>query len=46
MFSEYLRIYEANPEKYNISSLRTGIIAGSLCPEVLMKKILSVLKVS
>lgn len=32
MFSEYLRVYEGSPEKYNLSSLRTGIIAGSLAP--------------
>ena len=41
-----MRIYESDPSKYDIESLRTGIIAGSLCPEVLMQKILSVLKVS
>lgn len=32
MFSEYIRVYEENPSSYNISSLRTGIIAGSLAP--------------
>ena len=31
MFIEYLRHYEEDPSKYNIESLRTGIIAGSLC---------------
>lgn len=45
MFSEYLRVYEAAPQKYNIDSLRTGIIAGSLAPEMLMNKILNVLKI-
>lgn len=28
-------------QHYDVSSLRTGIVAGSLCPEVLMKRILS-----
>ena len=31
MFIEYIRNYEANPSQYNISTLRTGIVAGSLC---------------
>ena len=31
MFIEYLRQYEENPSLYNIDSLRTGIVAGSLC---------------
>ena len=43
MFSEYLRVYEENPSKFNIKSLRTGIIAGSLAPEILMQKILATL---
>lgn len=34
-----------DPSKYNINSLRTGIIAGSLAPEALMNKILNVLKI-
>lgn len=46
MFGEYLRVFESNPEKYNIRSLRTGIIAGSLAPEALMHRILNVLKIS
>ena len=45
MFSEYLRVYEENPSQYNIKSLRTGIIAGSLAPEILMQKILGTLGV-
>lgn len=45
MFSEYIRVYEMDPTKYNIKSLRTGIIAGSLAPEALMNKILNVLKI-
>lgn len=31
MFIEYLRHYEEDPSKYSIDSLRTGIVAGSLC---------------
>lgn len=46
MFSEYLRVYEQNKEKYDISSLRTGIIAGSLAPEVLMERILHTLGIT
>lgn len=45
MFSEYLRVYEADPSKYNIKGLRTGIIAGSLAPEALMNKILNTLQI-
>lgn len=37
MFSEYLRVYEAAKHKYDISNLRTGIIAGSLAPSKLMQ---------
>jgi fatty-acyl-CoA synthase len=40
MFGEYIRIYQNDPSKYDIESLRTGIIAGSIAPEILMKKIL------
>ena len=46
MFLEYLRIYEADPSKYDISKLRTGIIAGSLAPELLMQEILNTLKIT
>ena len=44
MFIEYLRNLEESPEKYVIDSLRTGIVAGSLCSEALMTKILKDLK--
>lgn len=43
MFIEYLRNYEQNPSHYNISSLRTGIVAGAVCSEALMTKIINVL---
>lgn len=38
MFIEYFKEYEKNKEKYDLSSLRTGIMAGSICPSVLMEK--------
>jgi fatty-acyl-CoA synthase len=31
MFIEYLRHYEQNPTHYDISGLRTGIVAGAVC---------------
>lgn len=31
MFIEYLRHYEENPSHYDISKLRTGIVAGAVC---------------
>ena len=46
MFIEYIRNYEANPKEYEIETLRTGIVAGSLCSEALMTKMLKVLKMS
>jgi fatty-acyl-CoA synthase len=44
MFIEYLRHYEESPSSYDINSLRTGIVAGSLCSESLMQRILITLK--
>ena len=42
MFIQYLRVLEeAESNKYDLSSLRTGIIAGSLCSEPLMNKIIT-----
>jgi len=32
MFLEYLKVYNENKYDYDVSSLRTGIMAGSLCP--------------
>ena len=43
MFIEYLRHYEENPSHYDISQLRTGIVAGAVCSEALMTKIIGVL---
>lgn len=39
MFIEYLKEIEQNPNKYDISNLRTGIMAGSLCPTSLMEDV-------
>ena len=43
MFIEYLKEYEANKSAYDISKLRTGIMAGSLCPKYLMEKVVGIL---
>ncbi len=45
MFIEYIRHYEQNPSHFDISHLRTGIVAGAVCSEALMTKILNVLKI-
>jgi fatty-acyl-CoA synthase len=37
MFIEYLKVYEANKDKYDISRLKKGIMAGTLCPIILME---------
>ena len=39
MFYEYIKEYESNRSNYNISSLSKGIMAGSICPLVLMEKL-------
>ena len=39
MFIAYLEEYNKNKSKYDLSSLRTGFIAGSSCPEQLMHNI-------
>ena len=44
-FIDYLNEYERHKNKYNVSSLRTGLIAGSLASEALMKQIINVLGV-
>ena len=38
MFNAYVNEYLANKEKYNIETLDRGIMAGSICPEELMKQ--------
>jgi fatty-acyl-CoA synthase len=40
MFTANLKELEAAPEKYDVSSLRTGLIAGSVCPPPLIKRII------
>ncbi|CAD8195706.1 unnamed protein product [Paramecium pentaurelia] len=45
MFIEYLNEYEKHKTKYDVSTLRTGLIAGSLASEALMKQIINVLGV-
>lgn len=45
MFLEYLRVYNENKYDYNVSKLRTGIMAGSLCPEVLMNRVINELNI-
>jgi fatty-acyl-CoA synthase len=39
MFISYLDEYNRNKHKYDVSTLRTGFIAGSSCPEALMHRI-------
>ena len=39
MFIAYLEEYGKNKAKYDVTSLRTGYIAGSSCPEALMNRI-------
>ena len=41
MFTANLKELEATPEKYDMSSLRTGLIAGSVCPPPLIKRIIN-----
>ncbi|EAR89528.1 acyl-CoA synthetase family (AMP-forming)/AMP-acid ligase family protein (macronuclear) [Tetrahymena thermophila SB210] len=41
MFYEYIKEYEHNPKLYNISTLRKGIMAGALCPQSLMSKLIN-----
>ncbi len=43
MFIEYLKEFEKNPLKYDISQLRTGVLAGALCPRQLMERVVNVL---
>lgn len=40
MFYEIVKEYEANPSLYDKSSLKKGIMAGALCPESLMTKLI------
>ncbi|EAS05910.2 acyl-CoA synthetase (AMP-forming)/AMP-acid ligase II (macronuclear) [Tetrahymena thermophila SB210] len=41
MFLEYIKEYESNPSIYNYTSLSKGVMAGALCPESLMNKLIS-----
>ena len=38
MFNGYLKEFRDNPGKYKLKNLDRGIMAGSICPEELMKK--------
>ncbi len=40
MFTNYLTELPKD-DKYNVSSLKTGVMAGSVCPEPLIKKVYS-----
>lgn len=42
-FIRYIREVEANPGKYDTSSLRTGIIAGAPCPPPVLEGIIEVM---
>lgn len=42
MFIEYFKEYENNKSNYDISKLRTGIMAGTLCPSLLMEKVINI----
>lgn len=46
MFIAYLEEYNKNRQKYDVSSLRTGFIAGSSAPEALMHRISKELGIS
>lgn len=35
MFIEYFKEYNAHPLAYNVHTLQKGIMAGSLCPQVI-----------
>lgn len=39
MYLSYLEEYSKNKEKYDVSTLKTGFVAGSSCPEVLVKRL-------
>ena len=41
MFTANLKALEETPEAYDLSSLRTGFMAGSICPEPLIKRVIS-----
>ena len=38
MFHAYINEYLADKERYNIETLDRGLIAGSICPEQLMRQ--------
>ncbi|EAR89926.2 acyl-CoA synthetase family (AMP-forming)/AMP-acid ligase family protein (macronuclear) [Tetrahymena thermophila SB210] len=41
MFIEYFKEYDNNPGLYKVDSLRKGIMAGALCPQPLMNKLIT-----
>lgn len=38
MFIEFINRVEKDPSRYDLSSVRTGVMAGSICPKSLMEK--------
>ena len=44
-FIEYINEYERSKNNYNLGSLRTGVIAGSLASEKLMREIIETLNI-
>jgi fatty-acyl-CoA synthase len=45
MFLSYLQQYNQNKSQYDVSCLRTGIMAGALCPEILMNRVMNELNI-
>lgn len=43
MFIELINQVEKNPGKYNLKSVRNGVMAGSICPRPLMEKVRDIL---
>jgi fatty-acyl-CoA synthase len=41
-----LRVYSENKSNYDVSKLRTGIMAGTLCPETVMSRVMSELNLT
>ena len=44
-FIRYVRELRENPDKYDVSTLRSGVTAGAVCPPEVMKDIMEVLHV-
>ena len=39
MFTAALKELEKNPKSYDVSSIRTGIMSGTVCPAPLIKRV-------